>query len=566
MNISENETRRASNLIWNAARDYTFEPQLRVFDREGRAELYWNSVVGAAWRHFDREKLDGFFRSFDGAEDQGLFENLTWMALENAVFLRERADRPALPRLREEYARRAVGEMADSLETADLLELAHFRRVLGQPTKLPPREQALLEALEPGPDLDTDALIARLQAVFAERFGYRPGQAQAGCRRRGLFGGEWFAGKKKQHLPPVRGFAFGYGKYSDGGSQVAKRNRSELGLPVVQTPEGLKKYIRDYFGPPCCPEKELAEMERDYCTGNHRSCHIHFTRGLSADRSIPKGYVGAQKKANIKRTVRNRAFYREHLVQNQMTINRLTSQLRSSLLTQMDANAARANAGQLEAGRVWRGLYLQDHKIFARNANNTLGSLSVDILLDASTSQLQRQETIVTQCYIIAESLTRCGLPVRVYSFSSISGYTTLTLFRDYQEPENNDNIFNYFPCGCNRDGLGIRIAAGRMARTDYEHKLLIVLSDVKPNGVVKVETSEGVFQNYADELGIADTAAEVHRAKMNGVSVICVFTGNDADLPAARRVYGHNLARIRSLNQFADTVGKLILVQIKNL
>ena len=566
MNISENETRRASNLIWNAARDYTFEPQLRVFDREGRAELYWNSVVGAAWRHFDREKLDGFFRSFDGAEDQGLFENLTWMALENAVFLRERADRPALPRLREEYARRAVGEMADSLETADLLELAHFRRVLGQPTKLPPREQALLEALEPGPDLDTDALIARLQAVFAERFGYRPGQAQAGCRRRGLFGGEWFAGKKKQQLPPVRGFAFGYGKYSDGGSQVAKRNRSELGLPVVQTPEGLKKYIRDYFGPPCCPEKELAEMERDYCTGNHRSCHIHFTRGLSADRSIPKGYVGAQKKANIKRTVRNRAFYREHLVQNQMTINRLTSQLRSSLLTQMDANAARANAGQLEAGRVWRGLYLQDHKIFARNANNTLGSLSVDILLDASTSQLQRQETIVTQCYIIAESLTRCGLPVRVYSFSSISGYTTLTLFRDYQEPENNDNIFNYFPCGCNRDGLGIRIAAGRMARTDYEHKLLIVLSDVKPNGVVKVETSEGVFQNYADELGIADTAAEVHRAKMNGVSVICVFTGNDADLPAARRVYGHNLARIRSLNLFADTVGKLILMQIKNL
>lgn len=566
MNISENETRRASNLIWNAARDYTFEPQLRVFDREGRAELYWNSVVGAAWRHFDREKLDGFFRSFDGAEDQGLFENLTWMALENAVFLRERADRPALPRLREEYARRAVGEMADSLETADLLELAHFRRVLGQPTKLPPREQALLEALEPGPDLDTDALIARLQAVFAERFGYRPGQAQAGCRRRGLFGGEWFAGKKKQQLPPVRGFAFGYGKYSDGGSQVATRNRSELGLPVVQTPEGLKKYIRDYFGPPCCPEKELAEMERDYCTGNHRSCHIHFTRGLSADRSIPKGYVGAQKKANIKRTVRNRAFYREHLVQNQMTINRLTSQLRSSLLTQMDANAARANAGQLEAGRVWRGLYLQDHKIFARNANNTLGSLSVDILLDASTSQLQRQETIVTQCYIIAESLTRCGLPVRVYSFSSISGYTTLTLFRDYQEPENNDNIFNYFPCGCNRDGLGIRIAAGRMARTDYEHKLLIVLSDVKPNGVVKVETSEGVFQNYADELGIADTAAEVHRAKMNGVSVICVFTGNDADLPAARRVYGHNLARIRSLNQFADTVGKLILMQIKNL
>ena len=39
-------------------------------------------------------------------------------------------------------------------------------------------------------------------------------------------------------------------------------------------------------------------------------------------------------------------------------------------------------------------------------------------------------------------------------------------------------------------------------------------------------------------------------------IPVICVFTGNDDDIPAAHTIYGRNFARIRSLDQFADTVG----------
>ena len=46
----------------------------------------------------------------------------------------------------------------------------------------------------------------------------------------------------------------------------------------------------------------------------------------------------------------------------------------------------------------------------------------------------------------------------------------------------------------------------------------------------------------------------------------MCVFTGNDDDLHAAHTVYGRNFARIRSLDQFADTVGSLIQNQIRSL
>ena len=46
----------------------------------------------------------------------------------------------------------------------------------------------------------------------------------------------------------------------------------------------------------------------------------------------------------------------------------------------------------------------------------------------------------------------------------------------------------------------------------------------------------------------------------------MCVFTGKDDDLPAAHTIYGRNFARIRSLDQFTDTVGALIQNQIRSL
>lgn len=96
-------------------------------------------------------------------------------------------------------------------------------------------------------------------------------------------------------------------------------------------------------------------------------------------------------------------------------------------------------------------------------------------------------------------------------------------------------------------------------------HKLLILLSDSKPNDVVKL-VRDGSFLDYADENGIQNTAIEVRALLHQEISVICVFTGDDDDLPAAHTIYGRNFARIRSLEQFADTVGTLIQNQIRSI
>jgi len=576
MELLDSEERRAVNVIWNAARDYGFTPEFKAFDAEGRAELYWNCIIGAVRRWFDWSQIKDLLASFRDTPRQETYENLLWLGLENAAYLRECGQRPALPSLRREYARRGVAQARPQPNPTlqNTLAEAHFRRVLGEDPALERSERELLDALEFGADATTEEIVSRTQALFRERLGFAPAEEKPeetkkksrlwpvlalGRKRRGMRGG----------LSAVRSFAFGLGEHADeyGGAESAESRKTfQMARFTDQTEESLRSYIMRYFGTPLYDDWKLREMEKSLCCGNHRGCRLYFTRGSYEGSEAVKGYVAAQRKAVVEQHEKNQKFYEAHLARNRNSINRLTNRIRNSLLTHLEVSEVRAGTGRLEAGRIWRGLYLDDDRIFRRELRSDAGNLSVDILLDASTSQLHRQETVATQGYIIAESLTRCGLPVRVYSFCSMSGYTVVNLFRDYGEKDKNGEIFRYFTTGCNRDGLAVRIAAQMLGKTACEHKLLILLSDAKPNDVVKVDTGGAYLQDYAEQMGVEDTAAEVHRARLDGISVVCVFTGEDADLPAARKIYGQDFSRIRSLEQFADTVGALIQSQIRNL
>ena len=210
-------------------------------------------------------------------------------------------------------------------------------------------------------------------------------------------------------------------------------------------------------------------------------------------------------------------------------------------------------------------MHLNDSHVFRKTENLNAGDVSVDILLDASTSQKGRLESISGQAFCIAEALTRCRIPCRVMSFCSMTGYTVLRIYRDYGEEGRNDRVFEYVSNGCNRDGLAIRTVHHLMDESACEHRLLIVLSDVKPQDIVRFhEHPEEEYVPYEQENGVRDTAFEVRRARADGIAVICVFTGDDDDLPSAKTVYGRDFARIRSIDQLADTVGMLIQNQIK--
>lgn len=574
MEILDSEKRRARNLIWNAAGDYHFEPDFKAYDDEGRADLYWNSIIGAVRKNYGPETIDALFAAFHGCRDEALYEQLVWLGLENAVYQRESPRRLALPALRRRYARWVLSQCAGigDGELLPRLEEAHFRRALGEDPAMTKEDRKLLDSLEFSGELDGPELSQAALDFLHDHFGFVPGKTQAEEAEALRKHRPWFLfGRSRalDGLPAVRTFGFGYGEHlvagQGGGPNAEPAQRRLTDRNLAQTEEALRNYMRDYFGAPLLSEGERRTLEQSLCTGEHKNCHLYYTQGDDEPGRRLKGYAAAQRRNALRQAEKNREAYEADAVRHRASIVRLTARIRNAMLAYLQPTVVRTASGTLNPGRIWRGVYLDDDKVFTKIQQSDPGQLAVDLLLDASSSQVDRQAVVAAQGYMIAEALTRCHIPVRVTSFCSLSGYTVLTRYRDYQEQDRNERIFRYFTTGCNRDGLAIRALAREIEESSYEHKLVILLSDAKPNDVIQLYR-DGAYVDYARDNGIENTAMEVRSLLFRDIPVICVFTGNDDDIPAAHTIYGRNFARIRSLDQFADTVGTLIQNQIRSL
>ena len=565
--VSELQKKRAVNIIWNAAREHDFSPDFKAYDKEGQADLYWNIIIGAVRRHYDYPQIEKVFLSFQQYEDSDTYEGLLWLGLENCVYGREVPERPVLSVLREDYARHFVEEYKtpDDLQLYDALAYAHFCRVLGRDIKLDKYSVKLLDELEFPPEISTEEILSRARELFQRWFQIRTEERRKERKPFTLPGLK----KRKDSKGRFRKFGIGFADHPQnvyGGADASGLH--DMQAPVTKmSAQELRAFMESKYGKPVFSSNKISEIERSLCSGNHADCHLHFTKGEPVKGKIQNGFEALQKTREAVQIQKNRDFYNNNLAQNRTSIAKLSARIQNSVLLHLQPAPVKANAGKLNGSTVWRALYLNDDKVFVRNEQDNMGDLSVDILLDASTSQKSRQETVSSQGYMIAESLTRCGIPCRVMSFCSMTGYTILRIFRDYNEPNCNSRIFEYVSNGCNRDGLAIRAARYLIQQERYEHRILIVLSDVKPNDVCKIHgKGEGEMIPYEANAGVTDTAYEVRKARSEGISVVCVFTGVDEDVPSAKLVYGRDFARIQSLDMLADTVGMLIQNQIKIL
>ena len=566
--VNDLQRRRAENIIWNAARSHDFTPDFKAYDADARADLYWNTIIGAVRRHYDYPKIEELFRGFQTEEDSDVYEGLLWLGLENAVFEKEREERPVLESLRRDYAEHYLAQMftTHDLPFYDTMALAHYRRALGLENKLDPYTENLLDELEFSRDMSTEEIVERARDLFERWFQIRLKEKEAERKKRripfGLRKGKTVKGR-------YRKFGLGFADHPSniyGGQRVGPQGNEEQRLTSMSAQE-LRAFMEAKYGKSAFNSRETAELERSVCTGNHAACHVLITRGEKGSAKIQNGFEALKREREAKQIEVNRLFYTKHLAQRRTSIERLSGKIQNSVLLHLQPSPVRANSGALEGGRAWRALHLNDERVFIREEQNDVGDLSVDILLDASTSQKNRQEIVSNQGFVIAESLDRCNIPCRVMSFCSMTGYTILRIFRDYRERGANDRIFEYVSNGCNRDGLGIRMAHHLMQKQSCDHKILIVLSDAKPNDVVRMRPKESdEFVNYEMQQGIRDTAFEVRSARADGIAVICVFTGDDEDVPSAKLIYGRDFARIQSLDKLADTVGMLLQNQIKNM
>lgn len=576
MIFSEFQQKRAENIIWNCAEDYSFVPDLRAYDSNGNADVYFNCIIGAVRKHYDYKILERILCALQQYENSEIYEGLFWIGLENCTFLRERPFRPVLETLRIEYAKRFIAQFPDcnvaslsnNCRLLDALSLAHWQRVLGEDPKLSGYDISLLNELEFSSDLSAEDIAAISEKLFLKWFNIITREKKK--LQPHTFLRFSINGKRRMQHEKYRRFGAGFVFHPEGiyGGESTEGEQEKAELNSRLTEVELRSFMETKYGRPVFPPHTVAKIERELCCGNHNNCNLLFTDGVKVSAAeIQNGFEALSRQREAAQIEANKQFYRSNIIRNKLEIFKLSDSIRNSVLLHLQPSPVKSDSGIFNPGVAWRAKELNDTSVFIRQENDNMGNISVDILLDASTSQKSRQEIISSQGMIICESLTSCGIPCRVMSFCSMTGYTILRIFREYNMPQDNSKILEYVSNGCNRDGLAIRAAHSLMRDTGYEHKILIVLSDVKPNDVVRIKKSaETDFVPYDSDAGLEDTAIEVRRARADGISVICIFTGEDSEISSAKTVYDRDFVRIRGFDVLADTVGRLIQNQIKNL
>ncbi|WP_312831669.1 hypothetical protein [Sedimentibacter saalensis] len=581
MENHRDEKKRALNIIWNASGDYSFTSEDGVYDEDGRAELYFNFIVGAVHKYHDYSKLLSFFNYLKSDIDHEFYRELTWIGLESSVFDKIKDERPVLENLRRDYARKVLesGRTAEKNILQEVKE-AHYMRALGQEIKISGRLLEILNALEFDRDMDTGQIIDSMKQIIKLYFRFNAGTY------------ETLSGKKEKRNVKAEATKEGTDEISsnfesapamdiavdesaetsrDLSFQELDEKQKKIVFDIRTTSKTVnqdRQFIQKYFGSSTIPEHMTKKLENILCVGNHKKSNLHFTRGEFDQNAGNDADAEYFKRSALEQRETNMEYYRQDFARNYESISKLTNKIRNTLIAHFESSSSWSKSGNLAAQKIWRNVLLEDNKIFVKNFRNNPGNIAVDILLDSSASQVERQEIIAAQGYIIAESLTRCQIPVRVYSYSSLRNFTIINLYRDYVETDKNNKIFSYNTAGCNRDGLAIRTALHMMKSSDSEHKILIVLSDCKPNDI-QTNPATGIIPariEYSGATGVEDTAIEVKKGINEGVSVLCVFTGLDEDVPSAKKIYGRNFVRINTLDRFADIVGVLLQNQLKSL
>ena len=572
--------RRAINQIWTACGDYRFEPQFLAMRSDGQPDLYMNCVIGLVHKWFGEDLPKKLFASWAGDAHQAMYDDLAWLALENAVYEKELPERPALAGLRQVHAAAFFAseyqlsrqEWMAKNQLVYALQSARWKAVLGQkPPVLAPWEKGLSAALACPGTLSGEELTEAVRTAFRKYLRF-DGTAHAKKPFTLHFGERWVPLLTKLFTTEmVRTDDLAIDRSAAAGENgiVRASNALRAQLEPGNRENEDRDYVEGCFGRSLYPPRELALIEQRLCTRNHLGCHLWFTRGETVQGKTMRADVQHLFDQAAEQAERNRADFLKNKDLYQSSILRLTEHIRNCMQVQQQPDAVSARQGHVDSQRIWRLPVLKDGKVFLRSEEENNPGFTVDLLLDASASRLHCQEVIAAQGVILAESLANCGIPVRVSAFSSLRGYTVLRVLKGFAD-KNRQNIFRYFASGWNRDGLALRAAGDliQYAPGPAPRHLMILLTDASPNDSRRIPpTAENPLGcAYEDAAGVTDTAAQVRTLQRQGVRVSAVFMGEDSSAGAATQIYGKNMARIRGMDQLARAAGRLIQNEIREL
>lgn len=345
--------------------------------------------------------------------------------------------------------------------------------------------------------------------------------------------------------------------------EMEEKRQKKRSVKVV-TPEMLEKaytYVELNYGKSYLSEAEEKKINYQMCRGVHSDCSLYFTEG------ILKNPVKSNYQYEYAKRLRNKNIWLYHdkhrIVKHNITV--LTETLRKSLVLRSETQTVLSDRGMIVPSRLWRIGRTNDAKLFQQELKGEISDFVVDVLIDASGSQMKRQGDVALQAYIISEALSNVDIPHRVMSFCTFWDYTIMHRFRRYDDPRSeNDNIFNYVTSSNNRDGLAIRTAGYDLLQREEEKKIMIILSDGRPYDVIINRPNAKNPEPYQGKAAIADTATEVRRLRNLDVSVLGVFAGEEKDLVTEKKIFGKDFAYIRDIANFSKIVGRYLTKQLE--
>lgn len=576
---------RIRNLLWTVSGDYQLDmkPDVSLFLRSKAIALYDGIKQGALARYYDKDMLGLYLVKkifLQAGENELTF--VAQLCIEEAIGDKICEERPGIRDMQrqcmEDILEQEFDILPDLRDIPGRLKVAVLRRRLNNGEwHVEKKLQPFMELIErAGNSTDTLELIRVIDELY-NRLMDPDFESMHGTLEQVLavtmedlteYSWEDFL-SEEMYEEVLESYAEQLtnsvsGLENSAVTEEMEEKRQKKRLVKVVTPEMLEKaytYVELNYGKSYLSEAEEKKINYQMCRGIHSDCSLYFTEG------ILKNPVKSNYQYEHAKRLRNKNIWLYHdkhrIVKHNITV--LTETLRKSLVLRSETQTVLSDRGMIVPSRLWRIGRTNDAKLFQQELKGEISDFVVDVLIDASGSQMKRQGDVALQAYIISEALSNVDIPYRVMSFCTFWDYTIMHRFRRYDDPRSeNDNIFNYVTSSNNRDGLAIRTAGYDLLQREEEKKIMIILSDGRPYDVIINRPNAKNPEPYQGKAAIADTATEVRRLRNLDVSVLGVFAGEEKDLATEKKIFGKDFAYIRDIANFSKIVGRYLTKQLE--
>ena len=187
-------------------------------------------------------------------------------------------------------------------------------------------------------------------------------------------------------------------------------------------------------------------------------------------------------------------------------------------------------------------------RVFKRNIFPEEQDVVVSVLIDQSGSMSgERLDKAKEMAILVTEFCNSLEIPISITGHCDMSGAAQIYKYISFDDKNSSKfSIPQMSANGCNRDGLALRYCLGKLKYRDEQNKLMIIISDGRPNS-----------ENYNGTIAYNDLKQIKAECKRNNIVLIAAAIGNDKEI--IKKIYGDSFLDISDLNTLPIRMIKLI-------